>query len=60
MALSMKGECEGCATTLTPSGIAFICTFECTWCATCAERLRQVCPNCAGELVRRPRPVTKD
>jgi len=35
---------------------AFICTFECTFCATCAEQvLKGVCPNCAGELVRRPR-----
>ena len=35
---------------------ARICTFECTFCAHCAdERLANVCPNCGGELVRRPR-----
>src|ERR1700726_5079025 len=33
----------------------FICTYECTWCRDCAENvLRGVCPNCGGELVRRP------
>ena len=34
---------------------ARICTYECTWCATCAEDvLRGVCPNCGGNLVPRP------
>jgi uncharacterized protein len=34
---------------------ARICSFECTFCAACAaERLAGVCPNCGGELVRRP------
>lgn len=34
---------------------AMICTFECTFCACCAETvLGGICPNCAGELVRRP------
>ena len=33
---------------------AFICSFECTFCAPCAEALDDVCPNCAGELVDRP------
>jgi uncharacterized protein len=32
-----------------------ICSFECTFCRTCAaERLAGRCPNCTGELVRRP------
>jgi hypothetical protein len=32
-----------------------ICSFECTFCRTCAEgRLGGVCPNCGGELVPRP------
>ena len=30
-------------------------TFECTFCEACAEsRLHFKCPNCGGELVRRP------
>jgi hypothetical protein len=32
-----------------------ICSFECTFCRTCAETvLAGRCLNCAGELVRRP------
>ena len=35
---------------------ALICTFECTFCTDCAaNRLPGGrCPNCGGELVRRP------
>jgi hypothetical protein len=55
MALEMKGSCEKCGITLTPGGIAYICSFECTYCANCAELMNTVCPNCGGELVRRPR-----
>jgi hypothetical protein len=39
-----------------------ICSFECTFCAACAAgRLPGGrCPNCGGELVRRPvRPAAK-
>jgi len=33
-----------------------ICSFECTFCADCAQtRLNGRCPNCGGELVKRPR-----
>jgi hypothetical protein len=32
-----------------------ICSFECTFCSACArEVLQGECPNCGGELVRRP------
>ncbi|NYT61504.1 DUF1272 domain-containing protein [Alcaligenaceae bacterium] len=35
---------------------ARICSFECTFCATCADSaLKGICPNCGGELVARPR-----
>jgi hypothetical protein len=35
--------------------------FKCTFCRTCAESiLKGRCPNCGGELIRRPiRPVAK-
>jgi hypothetical protein len=34
---------------------ARICSFECTFCADCADaRLGGRCPNCGGELLRRP------
>jgi len=38
-----------------------MCTFECTFCLDCAKTtLDFVCPNCGGELVRRPiRPAAK-
>ena len=55
MALEMKGSYEKCGVMLAPSGIAYICSFECTYCANCAEQMNAVCPNCGGDLVRRPR-----
>jgi hypothetical protein len=37
-----------------------ICSFECTFCRGCVERvLANVCPNCGGGFVPRPiRPAT--
>ena len=55
MALELKRVCEKCGVALTASGVAYICSFECTYCANCAEQVNAVCPNCGGELVRRPR-----
>ena len=59
--LQLRPNCECCDRDLPPgSGEARICTFECTFCADCAEgRFAGVCPNCGGNLVRRPiRPAT--
>lgn len=55
--LQLRPNCECCNVDLPPDSLnARICTFECTFCADCAEnRLSGKCPNCAGELVRRPR-----
>ena len=58
--LELRPCCECCGRGLPPeSSDARICSFECTFCAECAEeRLHGTCPNCGGELVRRPiRPV---
>ncbi len=58
--LEMRPNCECCDRDLAPESTeAFICTFECTFCESCTEgTLAFVCPNCGGELVRRPaRPV---
>ncbi|PDT84615.1 DUF1272 domain-containing protein [Sinorhizobium sp. BJ1] len=54
--LSLRPNCECCDRDLPPeSREAMICTFECTFCADCAEaKLGGICPNCSGELVRRP------
>ena len=53
--LELRPNCECCDADLPPEGEARICSFECTFCSACAEtRLGGVCPNCGGELVRRP------
>ncbi|WEX76715.1 DUF1272 domain-containing protein [Sinorhizobium numidicum] len=54
--LSLRPNCECCDRDLPPEcRDAMICTFECTFCADCVEsRLGGTCPNCGGELVRRP------
>jgi uncharacterized protein len=55
-ALELRPNCELCDRDLPPQSYdARICSNECTWCADCADnRLHNVCPNCGGELVRRP------
>jgi uncharacterized protein len=54
--LLMKPSCECCDRDLAPDSTeARICSFECTWCAACAEGcLGGVCPNCGGSMVLRP------
>ena len=55
MSLEMRRECERCGAALEDGGTAFICTYECTFCAACASAMDHICPNCGGELVVRPR-----
>jgi len=55
MALEMREACERCGTGLAANGDAWICSYECSFCTPCTERMQAVCPNCGGELVRRPR-----
>ncbi len=55
MALEMKGICERCDAQLATQGEAYICSFECTFCAECMQALRGSCPNCGSELFRRPK-----
>ncbi|NKC16290.1 MAG: DUF1272 domain-containing protein [Gammaproteobacteria bacterium] len=60
--LLLKPNCEHCDRDLLPDAPdARICSFECTFCAECVERvLKNVCPNCAGGLAPRPiRPKAK-
>ena len=60
--LQLRPSCECCDRDLSPdSRDAFICSFECTFCRDCTERiLGGTCPNCGGELVRRPaRPLER-
>ncbi|MFJ9819642.1 DUF1272 domain-containing protein [Streptomyces sp. NPDC101151] len=58
MALEMRERCERCETAkLPPEGAALICSYECTFCVACGAAMGQICPNCGGELVARPRRV---
>jgi hypothetical protein len=54
--LELRPGCECCDRDLPPgTSEAVICSFECTFCTDCArDVLGGVCPNCGGELVRRP------
>ncbi len=54
--LTLKPNCECCDKDLPPSATdARICTFECTFCASCADNLfASTCPNCGGNFVDRP------
>ena len=55
MALELRPNCEGCDKDLAPDAAdAMICSYECTWCVDCVERLQNVCPNCGGGFVPRP------
>lgn len=60
--LELRPNCECCNRDLPPeSDAARICSFECTFCADCADTiLNGRCPNCSGNLVARPiRPAAK-
>lgn len=54
--LQLRPCCECCDRPLPPeSKDARICSFECTFCATCTEQLlKSICPNCGGALLPRP------
>ena len=54
--LELRPTCENCNRALPPASTdARICSYECTFCATCVEQvLQNVCPNCGGGFVPRP------
>ena len=53
----MKPACGNCGKLLpAESDEAMICSYECTFCESCVlEELKNVCPNCGGNLVHRPK-----
>lgn len=60
--LKIRPNCENCNKSLPPNSTqAMICSFECTWCSECNNiLLKNVCPNCGGNLQPRPiRPIQK-
>jgi hypothetical protein len=54
--LQLRPTCEHCNVPLPPDSLqARICSYECTFCATCVDNvLGNVCPNCGGGFERRP------
>jgi uncharacterized protein len=59
--LELRPTCENCNKALPPEAAdAMICSFECTFCQNCVDRvLSNVCPNCGGGFTPRPiRPAT--
>ncbi|MBA6155060.1 DUF1272 domain-containing protein [Tenacibaculum sp. S7007] len=54
--LDIRPNCEHCGKDLpNTSTEAMICSFECTYCKTCAlEIFENVCPSCSGNFVNRP------
>ncbi|WP_242110029.1 DUF1272 domain-containing protein [Luteimonas aquatica] len=54
--LELRPTCEHCNKALPPEATdARICSYECTFCADCVDRvLGNVCPNCGGGFVPRP------
>ncbi|MGH1541262.1 MAG: DUF1272 domain-containing protein [Arenicella sp.] len=54
--LELRPNCECCDKDLPPDSTeAMICSFECTFCASCIESLfSNRCPNCGGSSLPRP------
>jgi len=54
--LELRPTCEHCKKALPPASTeARICTYECTFCATCVDTiLKNTCSNCGGGFVPRP------
>ncbi|MEL7488056.1 MAG: DUF1272 domain-containing protein [Pseudomonadota bacterium] len=53
--LTLRPNCECCDIDLPADAEARICSFECTFCPSCAEDvLNGVCPNCGGAFTARP------
>jgi uncharacterized protein len=54
--LELRPTCENCNKPLPPDSTeARICSFECTFCASCVDDiLANVCPNCGGGFTPRP------
>ena len=54
--LELRPNCAFCDRDLPPDSTdARICSYECTYCAHCAEQvLHDVCPTCGGTFAPRP------
>lgn len=53
--LQLKPRCERCNLAVPAEATgAWICSYECTFCSRCCAEMAQRCPNCGGDLQRRP------
>ncbi|MGJ8679153.1 DUF1272 domain-containing protein [Paraglaciecola sp.] len=54
--LQIRPNCEICDADLAADSTdALICSYECTYCKNCVEKLLgNSCPNCGGDLCQRP------
>jgi len=58
--MTMKEACEKCRAPLALDAEAYVCSHECTFCRPCVAAMAGVCPNCGGELLRRPRRLPRE
>ena len=58
--MTMKEACEKCQAPLAPDAEAYVCSYECTFCPACTAVMAGICPNCGGELLRRPRRLSRE
>jgi len=60
--LELRPNCECCDRDLPPTATdARICSYECTFCATCTDNiLHGICPNCGGNLYATGDPPPRD
>ena len=58
--LQLRPNCECCNADLSPDSTeARICSFECTFCASCVDSvLHGKCPNCGVDFTARPTRAT--
>ena len=59
MSMEMKENCMKCESGLGHGDEAYICSYECTFCPPCTTDMNHICPNCGGELLRRPTRAAK-
>lgn len=53
--MTYREQCQSCGRAVAGGDVVFVCSFDCTFCAACAAPMEGRCPNCGGELARRPR-----
>ncbi|HVX25237.1 MAG TPA: DUF1272 domain-containing protein [Parafilimonas sp.] len=61
MPLEMKHYCDGCGKRLFKKAEdVYICSYESTYCKTCAAEKNFECSCCEGKLEKRPARILKE